>query len=120
MTKNSTERIDIHPRHQATLGEVIAQAAYDGEENRCPSRPVLLVALPEVLVAVEPEAHELGPHRVNRCLEPALSNRGDGRHRFPQTSYASQDQPGRNQSDAAFDYSQNAGAQYDGTSFHVT
>ena len=68
---------------RGTLGEVVAQAPNDGEEDGRPSRPVLLVALPEILTVVEAEAHELGPHRVNGCLESVLANRYDGRHRFP-------------------------------------
>ena len=44
----------------SALGEVVAQATHDGEEDGSPSRPEAFVALPEVLVAIELEAHELG------------------------------------------------------------
>ena len=44
---------------RGALGEVVAQATHNGEEDGCPSRPELLVSLPEVFIAIELEAHEL-------------------------------------------------------------
>ena len=53
---------------------VVAQVANDGEEHGRAPRPKRLVALPEVLVAVELDAHELGACRVDCRRDPSAAN----------------------------------------------
>ena len=71
-------------RHLAGAGRrrrrVVAQRAHNGEQNGRVLAPKGRVALPQILVAVEGKARELGAHGIDGRGKAAALDGGDGGH----------------------------------------
>ena len=71
-------------RHLAGAGRrcrhVVAQRSHDGEQDRRMLAPKGRVALPQILVAVEGKARELGAHGIDGRDEAAALDGSDGGH----------------------------------------
>ena len=71
-------------RHLAGTGgrrrRVVAQRAHDGEQDGRVLAPKGRIALPQILIAVEGKARELGAHGIDGRGEAAALDGGDGGH----------------------------------------
>ena len=71
-------------RHLAGAGRrcrrVVAQRSHDGEQDRRMLAPKGGIALPQILVAVESKARELGTHGIDGRGKAAALDGSDGRH----------------------------------------
>ena len=75
---------DAVARHLAGAGRrrrrVVTQRSHDGEQDRRMLAPKGRVALPQILVAVEGKARELGAHGIDGRGEAAALDGSDGGH----------------------------------------